>query len=77
MIFPKNLIAAFLQQAVISFINMILIFRVGKKLFMNEDIAELASYLYAFSLSLVYQLSFYSENTFVLFSLLGFYFIGT
>jgi Gpi18-like mannosyltransferase len=55
---------------------MILIFRVGKKAFSNEDIAELASYLYVFSLSMVYQLSFYSENTFVFFSLLGFYFIG-
>lgn len=77
MIFPQNLIAAFIQQALISYINMILIFRVGKKVFLNEDIAELASYLYTLSLSLVYQLSFYSENTFVLFSLLGFYFIGT
>jgi len=67
---------AFCQQLLISYVNMILIYRVGRTLFKNEEIAESAGHLYAFSFSIVYQISFYSENTFVLFSLLGFFFIG-
>ena len=55
---------------------MILIYRVGDKVFKNKQIAELSAYLYVFSFSIVYQVSFYSENTFVCFSLLGFYFLG-
>jgi Gpi18-like mannosyltransferase len=76
MIFSSSLVTAFLQQLVMGYINMLLIYRVGGKVFEDVAIAELAAYLYIFSFSIVYQVSFYSENTFVFFSLLGFYFIG-
>jgi len=76
MIFPSSLATAFLLQLAVSYVNMLLIFRVGDRVFNNKQIAELSAYLYIFSFSIVYQVSFYSENTFVCFSLLGFYFLG-
>ncbi len=54
LIYPTSLMLAFYQQLLISYVNMILIYRVGRNLFKNEEIAESAGHLYAFSFSIVY-----------------------
>ena len=55
-----------------SYLNTILIFRVGKDIYADHKTAELAAYLYIASHSALYQITFYSENTFLMFSLFGF-----
>ena len=52
---------------------MILIYRVGILIYKDAKMAELAAYLYIASHSVLYQITFYSENTFLMFTLLGFY----
>ena len=56
-----------------SFINTILLYRVGRLVYGDAKMAELASYLYIVSHSVFYQVTFYSENTFLMFTLLGIY----
>jgi Gpi18-like mannosyltransferase len=55
--------------------NGLLILHVGASLFGDLKMAKTAAYLYILSHSVVYQVSFYSENTFVFFTLIGLYFI--
>lgn len=62
-----------LLSLVQSYMNMILLFRVGTLIYKDSKMAELAAYLYIASHSVLYQITFYSENTFLLFTLLGFY----
>lgn len=54
MIFSSSLVTAFLQQLAMGYFNMLLIYRVGGKVFEDVAIAELAAYLYIFSFSIVY-----------------------
>ena len=56
-----------------SYLNTILLYRVGVLVYKDSKMAELAAYLYIASHSVLYQITFYSENTFLLFTLLGFY----
>jgi hypothetical protein len=70
---PESRIAGFLVQQMISLTNALLIFHIGLRWNNDLKMAKTAAYLYI--LSIVYQVSFYSENTFVLFTLLGLYFI--
>ena len=65
----------FLYQLFVSYLNTILIYRVGILVFSKARVAEIAAYFYIFNHSMVYQMSFYSENTFLFFSLLGMVFI--
>lgn len=72
---PDILLIGFWLQLMLSFANTLLIFRVGRRVFSDvhgaERIAELASRFYIFSHSTVYQVAFYSENTFLFLSLVG------
>jgi len=54
---------------------MILIYIIGR-CYLSERVARVSAYFYIFSHSTVYQVSMYSENTYVLFQLLGFYIIS-
>ena len=65
----------FFYQLVISYANTILIYRIGILIFNKARVAEVAAYFHVFGHSTLYQMSFYSENTFLFFSLLGFYFL--
>lgn len=56
-----------------SYINMLLLYRVGILIYKDAKMAELAAYLYIASHSVLYQITFYSENSFLMFTLLGFY----
>jgi len=56
-----------------SYINTILLYRVGTLIYKDAKMAELSAYLYIASHSVLYQMTFYSENTFLMFTLLGFY----
>ena len=56
-----------------SWVNTMLLYRVGVLVYKDAKMAELASYLYIASHSVLYQITFYSENTFLMFTLLGFY----
>ena len=58
-----------------SYVNTLLIYRIGVLMYGKRDLAELAAYLYIASHSVLYQITFYSENTFLMCTLLGFYFI--
>ncbi len=50
-------------------------YRVGALIYEDKRMAELAAYFYIVSFSVLYQVTFYSENTFLMFTLLGFYVI--
>lgn len=50
-----------------------LLYRVGTLIYKDARMAELAAYLYIVSHSVLYQSTLYSENTFLMFTLLGFY----
>ena len=56
-----------------SFLNTILIYRVGVMIYGDKSMAELAAYLYIASHSVLYQITFYSENSFLLLTLIGLY----
>ena len=58
-------------SAIQSFVNTILIYRVGKLIYKDRWTAELAAYLYIASFSVVYQITLYSENMFLMCTLLG------
>ena len=55
-----------------SLINTILLYRIGTLIYKDAKMAELSAYLYIASHSILYQMTFYSENTFLMFTLLGF-----
>ena len=55
-----------------SLINTILLYRIGTLIYKDAKMAELSAYLYIASHSVLYQMTFYSENTFLMFTLLGF-----
>jgi hypothetical protein len=55
-----------------SFINTILLYRIGTIIYKDAKMAELSAYLYIANHSVLYQMTFYSENTFLMFTLLGF-----
>lgn len=59
----------------LGWLNTLLIYKVGTKIFDKERISEVASYMYIISHSMVYQISMYTENLFLFFSLMGLYFI--
>ena len=65
------LIVNFFYQLLISYLNTILIYRVGIRIFDKARVAEVAAYFHVFGHSTIYQMSFYSENTFLFFSLLA------
>ena len=50
-----------------------LLYRVGILIYKDARMAELAAYLYIVSHSVLYQSTLYSENTFLMFTLLCFY----
>ena len=54
-------------------INTILLYRVGSLLYKDMRMAEMAAYLYIVSHSVLYQITYYSENSFLMFTLLGLY----
>jgi len=62
-------------QLFLSFLNTLMIYRVGKSVFGKipeaERIAELSARFYVVSHSAVYQVAFYSENLFLFLSLFG------
>ena len=62
-----------LMSVVQTALNTILLYRVGVLTYDDAKMAEVAGYLYILSHSALYQIAFYSENTFLLFTLLGLY----
>ena len=54
-----------------SYLNMLLLYRLALLLYKDRKVAELSAYLYVASFSALYQITLYSENTFLLFTQLG------
>ena len=64
-------VAGFLMQLLFSYLNTILLYKVGMKVTKSAVTAEASAYLYLISHSMLYQVALYSENLFLLLTLLG------
>lgn len=73
--FGSHKMVGFWMQIVLSYMNTLMLYRLGKRVFGEradaDRIAELSARFYLASHSCVYQIAFYSENTFLFLSLLG------